>query len=218
MIAETQPLLSKHIPAAAMRWLTDFLTEAGKDPSIVAVVASGSAVRPVVRSQDLDLLIVYTGNRPTVQPTPPMDVDIRLEAVDTIERTIAGGQEFLIWAIAYGQPLLDRDRLWASLKSTCRDRLPLPSWERAAARAHRALTHSMVLSKMGDSEAAEEQKLSGLTHRAWAHLLRRGVLPASRPEIPDQLKAHGDDKLAEELEQALESRPDPWAEQVARAR
>lgn len=214
MIAEGSLLLSERIPAPANRWLEAFLATAAMDPSIVAVIASGSAVRRVARSQDLDLLLVYTGARPVIEPAPPMDIDIRFQSVDSIEQAIASSQEFVIWALTYGRPLLDRDHFWRSLVSRW-PTPPLPDWQRASKRARRAFAYADELLRMGDDEAAAEQLLSGLTHRAWARLLRRGILPASRPEIPEQLRAQGEHALAERLAQALRSRPDPWVEHAS---
>lgn len=213
MIAEGNFLLSERIPAPALGWLEAFLGRAARDPSIVAVIASGSAVRPVARSQDLDLLIVYTGSRPEIQPPPPMDIDIRFQSDDSVERAIASGQEFVIWALVHGRPLLDRDSFWRSLVSRWPEP-PLPDWQRASERARRAFSYADELLRMGDNEASAEQLLSAITNRAWACLLRRGVLPASRPEIPEQLRAQGENALAEELERALRARPDPWEEQA----
>jgi hypothetical protein len=56
---------------------------------------------------------------------------------------------------------------------------------------------------MGDLDAAHEQALSYFTHIARAELIDRGVYPASRPELPKQLRSIGDSRLAHSLEQLL---------------
>jgi hypothetical protein len=45
-----------------------------------------------------------------------------------------------------------------------------------------------------------------LTHRARAALLRAGVFPASRPELPAQLRQIRESTLAKDLEAALKDR------------
>lgn len=216
----TSPLRAIHagrIPEAAERWLEDFLARAPENTSLLAVVVTGSAVRPVARSYDLDLLVVYSGGRPALRPPPPIDVDVRFVARDDFADAIAGGNEHLLWAIAHGSPLFDRDRVWAEIVETWGRTLPLPPAERSLFRARRASRYAAELREMGDDEAAAEQSLSALTHLAWARLLAQGVLPLSRPEIPEQLRRHGEVDLADELARALVARLDALTEQVEAA-
>jgi hypothetical protein len=58
--------------------------------------------------------------------------------------------------------------------------------------------------EMGDSDAAHEQALSYVTHLAGAEPLRKGIYPASRPELPTQLRAIQCFELATLLEQLLD--------------
>jgi hypothetical protein len=60
------------------------------------------------------------------------------------------------------------------------------------------------LLQIGDADAAREQALSYLTHLARAELLEKGVYPASRPELPEQLRKIGDHHLARRLDCLLE--------------
>jgi hypothetical protein len=59
---------------------------------------------------------------------------------------------------------------------------------------------------MGDEDAAQEQRLVALTQEARAKLIRQGVYPASRPELPDQLRSLKENALAEKLDRALRER------------
>lgn len=211
------------LPAArisheARIWLSSLLVRAPRDHAILAVVATGSAVRPVERSQDLDLVIVHSGSRPSLRPPQPIDIDVRFQALDGIESAIADGTEYLVWALTYGQPLFDRAGFWAGLIESWDGRRPLPPVERSLFRARRASRYAAELRAMGDREATAEQNLSALTHLAWARLLAQGVLPLSRPEIPDQLRHFGEADLADELEAALAKRPDPRSEREEAAR
>jgi hypothetical protein len=58
----------------------------------------------------------------------------------------------------------------------------------------------------GDADASQEQAVSYLTHLGRAELLGRGVHPASRPELPSQLRAIGSLQIAECLERVLEEK------------
>ena len=104
------------------------------------------------------------------------------------------------------QPLL---RIWPTetgLVERWEGRLPFPSAEAADARADRAARAAEGLRAGGDDEAADEVRLAALTQRARARLLRVGIFPLSRPELPDQLVELGDIELARQLADLLHAR------------
>lgn len=72
-----------------------------------------------------------------------------------------------------------------------------------AARARKAATG---LAADGDPEAARELERSAVTQQARARLIRSGIFPLSRPELPGQLVAVGDLPLAAELSALLADR------------
>ena len=83
--------------------------------------------------------------------------------------------------------------------------LPFPSAEVARKRADVTKQRIQELVKIGDMEAALEQRISYYTHLARAALIEHGVYPASRPELPTQLRATGEVKLADEFGKLLKS-------------
>jgi hypothetical protein len=66
--------------------------------------------------------------------------------------------------------------------------------------------YAAQLVSAGDFDAALEQIIGMLTHMGRASLVRARVYPASRPELPAQLRGIGEYQLAEWLEQALRRR------------
>lgn len=189
----------------ARRWTEDLLDELRRNETVMALVATGSAVRSVESSFDLDLLLVFDGVRPSYPP-PPVDIDLRAYPRSDVETKIEGGNAFLGWAVTYGQPIFERGRYWSQLQRRWRGRVPLPPIEeirRRAAWAER-LHDDLVL--MGDTDAALEQLITLLTHRAWEALTLAGVYPASRQELPAQLAAIGENELAARLTSALDQR------------
>jgi len=96
---------------------------------------------------------------------------------------------------------------WETLLERWRGRLPLPDARVAEERAERAERLARALLADGDEDAALEQAVAMLTQRARARLLRRGVYPASRPELPAQLREIGAGALADTLERALGRHP-----------
>jgi predicted nucleotidyltransferase len=189
----------------AQRWVEQFVHQAAEDPRLCAVVVYGSAVRDVSESSDVDLLCVYAVDE-MVFDAPPMDVDLRAFQSDTVDERVASGDEVLGWSLRLGIPLFERDGYWTRLQASWTGRLPLPSAAAAEERAARALNASAGLSAGGDEDAARELRLSGLTQRARARLIRSGVFPLSRPELPQQLGSIGERGLASELHALLSAR------------
>ena len=113
----------------------------------------------------------------------------------------------LSWAVRFGRVLFQRDGFWDEVIDLWRNRLPLPSAELARDRAATAYRRLTDVFQAGDEDAAHEQALSYVTHLARAELLDRGVYPASRPELAEQLRRIGQYRLAEWLERLLPDAP-----------
>lgn len=191
--------------ARSRRWVDAFLDRAAGDPNLLAVIAIGSAVRPGVESEDLDLLAICR-DRSAVAERPPIEVDLRKIALDRIEPSLRSANDLLVGAVQFGRPLLDGEGHWAAITRCWRHRLPLPDPEVADERAAAARRVMLQMQEIGDEEAAAEYRLIWLSHRARACLTRAGVLPRSRPELPSQLREHGEGALATFLHAALEIR------------
>jgi predicted nucleotidyltransferase len=189
----------------ARRWVERFVRRAAEDPRLCAVVVYGSAVRDVSESSDVDLLYVYAGDELAFD-APPIDVDLRAFRSETVDEWVASGDEVLGWSLRLGIPLFERDGYWTRLQECWAGRLPLPSAVAAEKRAARALNASAGLAAGGDEDAARELRLSGLTQRARARIIRNGVFPLSRPELPQQLASVGEWELASELHALLSAR------------
>ena len=182
----------------ARTWVRGLLRQATNDPATLAIVLYGSAVRGVGEPGDVDLLMIRRGAwRDT---DVPLDVDFRVFGHSDIEARIGGGDEVLGWALRLGVPVFERDDWWSALVARWHGRLPLPSADAADERARRAERAAKGLRESGDVDAAEEVRLTALTQRARSKLVRAGVFPLSRPELPEQLIAIGEHGLAAELD------------------
>lgn len=190
------------------RWVDTFLDRAAGDPNILAVIAIGSAVRPGIESEDLDLLAICR-DRSTFAERPPIEVDLRKVALDRVEPSLRSGNDLLVGAVQFGRPLLDREGHWAAITRRWRHPLPLPDPEVAEERTAAARRVMLQMQEIGDEEAAAEYRIIWLSHRARASLARAGVLPRSRPELPSQLREHGEAALAASLDAALARRSLP---------
>ena len=181
-------------------WTERFLHFARSNPNIIAVVAIGSAVRPRVPSADVDLLVICRDPHALNEDHPPMEVDLRAYSGGDVDVQLRSGHDMLGWAVRFGRILFQRNRFWDKIVQSWHDRLPLPSSKLARDRAAAAYRHATSLLQLGDADAAHEQALSYLTHLARAELLDRGVYPASRPELAEQLRGVGSFRLAERLD------------------
>ena len=192
---------------AAREWVEQLIQIAFDRADILAIVAFGSIVRDVSISADVDLLFVYESEKPTFA-TPPLDVDVKAYRKTDVESLVARGHELLCWSIRFGTVLHQKDRYWSDLQQTWARHLPLPSATVAEERAERARKLLEDLGVIGDDDAVQEQSITMLTHLARARLIRADVFPASRPELPKQLRSIGESALASQLTDALQKRCD----------
>ena len=219
----TQQLAAKHAPPAlrgqhswhvairswpddaAQAWTVNTVEGATECTEIEAVIATGSAVRDVEHSDDLDLVVVYRVQRPEL-PRPPISIDLRqYEQADVLQK-LAEGHDYLTWTVRYGRALFERDRWWTQLQTDWTSQLLLPSVDESRERAHKAERLYNELRAVGDAFAASELHLSMLTHLSRAALSGAGVFPKSRPELASQLRSIGECELADRLVRALGER------------
>lgn len=212
--SEFAPAIRRWPTARAKAWTLWFLEQAAVNEDILAVVAVGSAVRAGVPSVDLDLVVICREPE-TLNASHPIEVDLRIYQADEVLQQIAQSNDLLGWAVKFGCVLFQRDGYWNAVLESWRDALPLPSAEIALQRAQAASRRLAKMLEVGDVDAAEEQALSYATHLARAELLKRCVYPASRPELPDQLRAIGSDEAADALENLLDRTAD-HATQIGR--
>jgi hypothetical protein len=187
---------------SARKWLQELVTAASNHSNLKAIVAVGSAVRDVPSITDLDLIVIYRETKPYFTKLP-LDVDVRVYEHTEIQEKLSRGHDLLGWAIKLGCVVYERHGYWTALRNRWIHRLPLPSFEEAIVRANRTKKLYCDLVNAGDSDAAKEQLICMLTHIARARLIGAGIFPASRPELPQQLRGIGERRLAKRLSNAL---------------
>jgi hypothetical protein len=166
--------------------------------NVLAVVAVGSAIRPNVRSMDLDLVAIVDDPK-KLNDKPPIEIDLRVYKSSMLDSLIAGGNDLLGWAVTYGQVIFQRDHTWDLLLDRWQNKVPLPTVEVAIQRADDAFKRFTKMLNLGDLAAAQEQAVSYVTHLARAEILKNKRYPTSRPELPQELRAINCDELAERL-------------------
>ena len=202
------PVLGESLcwPSAASRdWVFAFAERVCADPNTRGLVLIGSIARQVPQCTDVDLLYIYEGQS-LATGDHPLDVDIRRYSSDEVKSRVATSQDVISWSLRFGRVICEHDAFWTKLVRAHSAHLPLPNPDVAAQRAQRASQVYQQLLEMGDIDAALEQRITLLTHLAWERLLRARVHPASRPELPHQLRAIGEPNLAADLADALRLR------------
>ncbi len=205
MTPHSQPLstmVARWPSAEARHWAEESIPRLCQEETVLAVVVFGSSVRDVDFSTDLDVLYIYQVT-PVSQAPPPLDVDVRAYPAADVDRLLSNAHDLLGWALRLGRVVCERNRYWTKLVEKWAKQLPFPSVDLAMQRARKSERLSAELTSAGDEDAAFEQKVSALTHLARAHLLRQGVFPASRPELPKQLLQVGELELANLLHRVL---------------
>jgi hypothetical protein len=195
-----------------MQWPTDRAAEwvraLTENANVEAIVAIGSAARGRAGpSSDVDVIVICKHLRNRVSAPP--EVDARWVPIDRLRVSVGRGDDVVAWGVASGSPLHDPNKTWHGLVAEWRDRLPLPDPDVCAQRAARARGYTIDLIKSGDDEAASEQALTMLTHEARLTLSARGVFPASRPELVEQLYDIGASELSMVLSHAIQRALDP---------
>lgn len=190
---------------AAQRWVASFAARTCADPATAALVLIGSIARGGRQTLDVDLLYVYW-DRPVDVRDHPLDVDIRAYSATEVLERVSRAQDVISWSLRFGRLICEHRDFWSELKREWHDKLPLPDASVAEERAKRAMRIHQQLLEMGDADAALEQRITLLTHLAWARLLRAGIHPASRPELIQQLQKIGETALADDLANTLHTR------------
>ncbi len=191
--------------ARARKWVIGFLVRARHDSNVLAAVAIGSAVRMGVASDDLDIIVICV-DAGAFQERAPIEVDLRAFNAADIDAKVSEGHDLLAWSIVFGRAMYDRDGTWRDLVNRWQTRVPLPDPAVARTRAEAVHKRMDEMREMGDAEAAIELELTYRTHCARAVLAEAGVYPASRPELPAQLRSVDAERLADQVAAALTAR------------
>ena len=116
---------------------------------------------------------------------------------------LAQNEDFPAWALRYGVPIRDPDGWWSEQVREEERNPHWPDWRAKIVHGAKRLRMADMALEDGDSEAAAEELLFAASHAARALLLKSGVFPLSRPELPSQLEGL-DDALSRALRGLIE--------------
>ncbi len=148
---------------------------------------------------DLDFHVI--GERPESRDLHD-EIDVVAYDAPTLFEKLYSGDDYVQWTLRYGCILHDTGIFRQALTRISQERLwPRPDTKFTRLPGQIALARRLV--EAGDQEGAQAEARATFTSAARAVLLRAGVFPLARSELPDQLRQLDLARLAEFLERTI---------------
>lgn len=176
--------------------LLDELRHRGCDDTVIVLIGSAARGEATERS-DVDFLVVWPEER-TFKIRPSLDSHVHQETRGRFLERLSQNEDFPAWALRYGVPIRDPDGWWSEQVKQEERNPHWPDWRAKIVHGAKRLRMAAMALEDDDSEAAAEELLFAASHAARAVLLKSGVFPLSRPELPSQLEGL-DDALSHAL-------------------
>ena len=165
----------------------DAISRKGMDDT-TTVVLVGSAIRGAMNARsDIDVLVISDNDR-RILLNRPGNIHLQQESRARFLKRLEEGDDYPGWALRFGVPVRDPDGWWAERAAAELNAPHWPDWRSKVIHATKRMSMAVELLEMGDVEAASEELMYAASHIARAILLKRGVFPLSRPELPAQLR------------------------------
>ena len=154
----------------------------------VTVVLVGSGARGVRNPRsDIDVLVLHGDDR-RIRLKRPGDVHLQQDSRSRFLKRLEDGDDYPGWALRLGRPLRDPGGWWAENAAAESENPHWPDWRPKLEHARKRIRMASELLEVGDVEAAAEEFMFAASHVARSILLKEGVFPLSRPELPPQLE------------------------------
>jgi hypothetical protein len=152
------------------------------------VVLIGSAARGAMTGcSDIDILVVDDAEHGT-RLESQCDIHFQHCTRSKFLSRLENGDDYPGWALRFGLPVRDPDGWWAKHVAAEIENPHWPDWRPKVVHARKRISAASELLDIGDVDAASEEMMFAATHVARAVLLKRGIFPLSRPELPYQLQ------------------------------
>ena len=172
------------------------------------VVLVGSGARGVRNARsDIDILVLHDDDG-RIRLKRPGDIHLQQTSRSRFLERLENGDDYPSWALRLGVSLHDPDGWWAEQVAAELGSPHWPDWRVKVGHARKRMRMASELLDTGDVDAASEEFLFAASHVARAALLRCGVFPLSRPELPRQTESDDPD-LARLLERLIGGDIDP---------
>ena len=117
-------------------------------------------------------------------------LDLHILTPTELDAHILGGDDFVQWSLRFGLIVFDDDHLRRAAALIANSK-PWPDAYRKRQHAAKSVGLARRMVASGDQDAALEQTRTALSLAARARLLRAGVFPGARDELPQQLAKLG---------------------------
>ncbi|MGH7323531.1 MAG: nucleotidyltransferase domain-containing protein [Candidatus Rokuibacteriota bacterium] len=174
----------------------DALARAGLKRDGLAVLVGSYAHGTALSASDVDVLVLYRGDRPKIEPV--YGIHVQLEEVDKFRQRLLRGDDYAVASVKFGKVVSGRSGLWNNLRHEA-EKASWPDWRDKMGQADRRARLARGLLETGDADAACEEYLVAATQVSRGLLLRRRIYPLSRPQLTEQLRSIGETRLASDL-------------------
>lgn len=128
-----------------------------------------------------------------------------------LDAHILDGDDFVQWSLRFGLIVFDDGHLRRAA-ALIANRKPWPDAGRKRRQAAKSVDLALRMVASGDQDAALEQTRTALSLAARARLLRAGIFPGARDELPQQLADQGLREAGEALASTIHSDTVPLAD------
>ena len=166
----------------------DAISRAGLSETATVVVI-GSAARDAMNGRsDIDILVLNDDKDCRIQLERPGQIHLQQESRSRFLKRLEAGDDYPGWTLRFGIPIRDPDGWWAERVADELEAPHWPDWRPKVDHAKKRMNMALELLEIGDVEASSEELMFAASHFARAILLKQGVFPLSRPELPAQLR------------------------------
>jgi hypothetical protein len=171
----------------ATKSVFDALTLEGLADTATVVLIGSSARDTMNGRSDIDILVLDNVER-RIRLKLPGDVHLQQYSRSKFLSRLGEGDDYPGWALRFGVPMSDPDGWWAKHVASELNNPHWPDWRPKVSHAKKRMKMASKLLEVGDVDAASEELMFAASHVARAVLLKHGVFPLSRPELPSQLE------------------------------
>ncbi len=189
---------------AKLHSLHEIVVARARSVAALALILSGSTARGGrTQMSDLDYHLIGT----EIETADlSLELDIHTLSPEQLESEILLGDDFVQWSLRFGCVVFDDGTARRGLRLIDEYR-PWPDAERKRGHAAKSLSLAGRFVASGDEDGALEQVRTALSLAARAKLLRIGVFPLCRSELPAQLAAAGYPEAGRALEDTIHESP-----------
>lgn len=172
---------------AAAKSVFDALALHGLERTATVVLIGSGARNTMSERSDIDILVLDDAEH-QIRLEHPGEVHLQECSRSRFLSRLEDGDDYPCWALRFGIPMRDPGGWWANQAAAELENPHWPNWRPKIGYARKRIKIASELLDVNDVDAASEELLFAASHVARALLLKHGIFPFSRPELPSQLE------------------------------